>query len=312
MESGLAGAAGILLEERILRLLKTVRRCSKQGCCPDDVHKLRIATRRTDAVLRMFAVVMPRQRVRSMRQSLRQLRRAAGAVRNLDVLVERIESLTRSDAADAAESWVLSELRNRSGAAREHLSTVLESIDPKHLKRRLGKLQSRIRWHGGGGEPTVASAALLLVRPEIDRFLNSADRDLTDIARVHRLRLQGKRLRYMFESVERIWGNAVPADRLTSALRRMQEQLGDLNDQATAIEILGSVRREVPDDSSRSGTDRLIDSHRRELNERHDAFLSWWSDGGRHDLAVEIERALLALAQTGALIPGHGSVRRPG
>ena len=46
---------------------------------PEYVHQLRVATRRADAALRIFAHCLPRKVYKRARQRLRRLRQAAGA-----------------------------------------------------------------------------------------------------------------------------------------------------------------------------------------------------------------------------------------
>ncbi|REJ73790.1 MAG: hypothetical protein DWQ29_18485, partial [Planctomycetota bacterium] len=51
-EAELRPAAKLLFDDRARRLLESIRRCVRQNARPEDVHKLRIATRRVDAFLR--------------------------------------------------------------------------------------------------------------------------------------------------------------------------------------------------------------------------------------------------------------------
>ena len=54
---------------------------------PENVHQLRVATRRADAALRIFRCCLPGKTYRSARARLRTIRRAAGAARDWDVLL---------------------------------------------------------------------------------------------------------------------------------------------------------------------------------------------------------------------------------
>jgi len=61
------------------------------------VHQLRIATRRAEAALETFAPYLPGRRARWLSKKLRQVRRAAGDARDLDVLKLHLEAELRGD-----------------------------------------------------------------------------------------------------------------------------------------------------------------------------------------------------------------------
>src|SRR2546421_5497268 len=58
---------------------------------PEVVHRLRVATRRAGAALRIFRSLLPARQYRRARNRLRQLRRAAGAARDWDVFLAQLE-----------------------------------------------------------------------------------------------------------------------------------------------------------------------------------------------------------------------------
>src|SRR4051794_10914433 len=57
---------------------------------PEDVHQLRVWSRRADAALDLFADLLPRDQHRWFRKWMRRLRRAAGRARDADVLVRHV------------------------------------------------------------------------------------------------------------------------------------------------------------------------------------------------------------------------------
>ncbi|REJ94817.1 MAG: CHAD domain-containing protein [Planctomycetota bacterium] len=295
-EAELRPAAKLLFDDRARRLLESIRRCVRQNARPEDVHKLRIATRRVDAFLRTFAVVTPRRRARKLSRELRRVRRAAGDVRNLDVLIERTAPESTDHDGSTEGDWVVAQLRRRRDRAARRLSKTLRSIHSKRFRGQLARLKKRLRWRGSGSEPSIASAAAPLIRPEVDRFLAATSCDLSDISRLHRMRLRGKRLRYSLELLVALLPQDERLGRLKAALKQMQEQLGDLNDRATAIEILRQVRDTAENRSHEAEVDSLIEIQRRELTERHRTFLTWWSDDGRRKLTGEIEASLMTPA----------------
>ncbi|NEY60862.1 CHAD domain-containing protein, partial [Klebsiella pneumoniae] len=58
----------------------------------DDVHQLRIWTRRAAAALRLFDPLVPAKRGGPLKKTLKKLRRAAGRVRDCDVFLDQLEA----------------------------------------------------------------------------------------------------------------------------------------------------------------------------------------------------------------------------
>src|SRR5215212_5938250 len=57
----------------------------------EHVHRLRVATRRAAAALKLYRDWLPRKSTRWIKKRLRQIRRAASEARDLDVLIERLQ-----------------------------------------------------------------------------------------------------------------------------------------------------------------------------------------------------------------------------
>src|SRR6188768_1175139 len=56
----------------------------------EHVHRLRVATRRATAALKLYSDCVPRKQFRWLKRRLRKIRRAAGDARDLDVLSDRL------------------------------------------------------------------------------------------------------------------------------------------------------------------------------------------------------------------------------
>src|SRR6476660_2326993 len=57
----------------------------------EHVHRLRVATRRAAAALKLYRDWLPEKTRRWFKKRLRQIRRAAGEARDLDVLIQRLQ-----------------------------------------------------------------------------------------------------------------------------------------------------------------------------------------------------------------------------
>src|SRR3954452_6464358 len=57
----------------------------------EHVHRLRVATRRAAAALKLYRDWLPQKSARWFKKRLRQIRRAAGEARDLDVLIQKLQ-----------------------------------------------------------------------------------------------------------------------------------------------------------------------------------------------------------------------------
>ena len=79
---------------------------------PEIVRHLRVTARRTSVALSIFSPLLSKALVASFKQSLRNLRRSAGAARDYDVLSERLQSHLppESDSSNIRWTWIVAGL----------------------------------------------------------------------------------------------------------------------------------------------------------------------------------------------------------
>lgn len=199
----------------------------------NHVHRLRVATRRASAALRLFKPLTPHKRRRQMRDWLRQARQAAGDARDLDVLSGSVRKLTIDP---AAAQIVLAEIEAQRCQAQPPMQAVYAHLRAKNFERKVDKLVARTRWRSTGkceAEPTVAQSARQRLPSFIDELVVAARADFKSLDSLHAFRIAGKRLRYALE----IFGAAIEPDVRKVAYRRLvelQDRLGAVNDSHTA------------------------------------------------------------------------------
>jgi len=95
-----------------------------------------------------------------------------------------------------------------------------------------------VRWGAKGARPVTNTAVRILppMAKEFFRRGNHAARDRADAKQLHRFRIAAKKFRYTLDSFGRVYGGTLEG--LILQLRRIQKQLGEINDYA-------SVRRMV-------------------------------------------------------------------
>jgi CHAD domain-containing protein len=203
----------------------------------EHVHKARVATRRLRSDLRTFRPLLDPEWVRQVREGLRRAGAALGAVRDADVLMEKLRAeigdLGEPD-AEAAVSLLagLGEERERAAAQLrlvldgEPYAVLLDSLvaaadDPPMLDPLAGKGLARDVLPG------------LVRRPwrRLRRWVRELPDDPSDEA-LHEVRKRAKQLRYASEAAAPVTGRR--AAKLAKAAERLQETLGGLQDAVVA------------------------------------------------------------------------------
>lgn len=196
----------------------------------EAVHQARVATRRLRSDLRTLRPLVDEAWARSVRDELKWLAGTLGAVRDNDVLGERL----REQGADEA---LLSRLAEEGDAGRRALADAMVSTRYVALVDLLVEASAH---------PPLTSAAktrATKVLPDLVRKpwkkLRATVRALpsnpTD-EQLHEVRIRTKQTRYAAEAAAGVVGK--PARRFASALADLQSVLGELQDGAVAEEWL--------------------------------------------------------------------------
>src|SRR5262245_20911283 len=100
---------------------------TRLGTDPEDLHKMRVATRRGRALLRAGKTLVDPGRAEPVRAELGWLGGALGAVRDLDVMIEHLEGVLAELPDRERTEPVVAELQEERRAARTELLAALES-----------------------------------------------------------------------------------------------------------------------------------------------------------------------------------------
>ena len=227
-----------------------------EGLDPEGVHQMRVATRRARAALRAFRAVLPDSETKKLGSELKWLAAVLGEVRDLDVYQVNLQKYTtriaEEDAAclieykrHLAESWRKS---------REDLLACFTGQRYQELKADFSRFLARGSSQTGtkeAGAQSISDAAAKLVSRRYKRVLRDG-RAITPESpdeALHALRLDCKRLRYLFEFFEPIYGKTLRP--FVERLKRLQDELGDFNDACVATERLRQYAESLPLEATR-------------------------------------------------------------
>jgi CHAD domain-containing protein len=229
---------------------------TRLGEDPEDLHDMRVATRRLRAGLQLFAEALPVGAQR-LREELGWLGGLLGAVRDLDVELERLESWQAEVGPEDRDALgdLAAIVEQHRQEARQALLKGLESARYRRLVNALLSLLQK----GPSRRLPAARALAVVAVPELVGARHRAAVKAAKRARrsgvpsdFHRLRIRCKRLRYALEFVAEVYD-----EKTKSFVRRLvalQDGLGELQDS----EVAGARLRAQVEDGGSSLKSRTV------------------------------------------------------
>ncbi len=218
--------------ERLMRHDAGVR----LGDDPEAVHQARVATRRLRSDLHTFRDVVDPAWAGRLRDDLRGLGGELGAVRDAEVLRDRLRHrIDELDAADRdAGARLLEGLDTRREQARDRLlSTFRATAYTSLLDELVDAANEPLVLEEAASLPAASACRSMLDGPwkHVQAAAQQAKDDPTDVS-LHALRIRTKRIRYAAEAVAPVFGKR--ADGFAKASAELQEVLGEHQDSVVA------------------------------------------------------------------------------
>lgn len=192
----------------------------------EDIHTLRVSSRRLRVALWLFRDVVGRRRRGRLDRGLARLAAALGVVREWDVLIDSLAASSRN-----RTRWT-----NLRREAQAHARRTQEDRRGRRLRRRLRALRRRIARDPAFAAPLDRDAQELAVERRVQglqqRLLLAQD---GSIVALHRLRLQVKKLRYTLELLGDAGAPPPQWEAALSRLRDAQDILGQWNDRHVSV-----------------------------------------------------------------------------
>lgn len=207
----------------------------RKGEDAEDVHQMRVATRRLRASLQVVEGIFDPDQIRQFRRGLRRAATSLGVVRDLDVFLGALEATQSQPDVPAGElDLLMAAARSARASGREQMLADLRADGYMRFKRRFAIfLTSR----DAGLSPTMAASG----PPRVRDLAGSAiwrryeewrafevGLDLAHDDHLHMARIAGKRLRYTLELFSGALGRRV--DELLEQLAALQDHLGTIQD----------------------------------------------------------------------------------
>jgi CHAD domain-containing protein len=272
------------IRTRLAAVVHFLRATRRQSHRAEAIHQLRIWTRRSAAAIRHFEPLVPPKRGRKMKRRLRRIRAAAGQERDCDVMLERL----RTDPDRPSKSVIQALKQQRRRAAKRFNTLRKRMIRRDRLPHQIDDFLDSLAWpkrHSSREAPSFAAWCRTQLVSLSEPFFTLADGPLRQDAKLHELRIAGKRLRYALELAPAALP-AKPHQRLYAALSELQERLGTVCDHVSALARLKAWRAAAKSPADRRAWQTHIRRQKEQLTAERKAFLRWWSGERRRRLHV--------------------------
>lgn len=251
VRAGLVSAAERPLAQFIADLPRTAG-----GRSYEAIHDARVALRRLGALLRAFAPVLPAATVAGIKREIRWLRREMGPARDLDVFIHQTgPELIAVFGAERGLKALLEVARRRRAPLAARLAKTIASrrcaLFLKTLSRVFGPdggpSRPRRRRRRAARAPRLdqpfAPFAFAELRRRYKKLRKSADRvDKLSEGDLHRMRIRLRNFRYVCDGFRML----LPEGRylaMRSAMTKLQDHMGALNDAVTAPLLVADLAR---------------------------------------------------------------------
>lgn len=237
----------------------------------EDVHQLRVATRRASAVLDLYAELLPAKPTKLLHRSLRKIQRVAGTVRDLDVLAKRYGQVEHNNGKKLVKALHRRRLRMQLRLTRLYLWL-------RRGDRFLNQIEKLLNKAKESDTPSGPVGIWMKTRwPQlVEQFDQSTDFDTEDLAALHRFRIQIKQLRYDMELLAPVF-DFNQLERAYALVERLQERLGQIQDHVIACKTFREWDAKRNRVSRKCDLKMLIECEDEKLRQQLHDVATWWT-----------------------------------
>jgi len=207
----------------------------REGRDLEEVHAMRVATRRQRAAWRVFGASFRPGRTKRYRNGLREIASRLGTVRDLDVLLEAAD-IYRADMPVAEQRALEPLLRDWHEHRDDARVLLVRELDSDGYRRWVDDYRDFVRTDGAAVMPVLPTQPHRVRDTAGSRIWTAYEQvrgyepvlRWADVETLHELRIAGKWLRYTLEFVREALGD--DAGPLIARVTALQDHLGLMND----------------------------------------------------------------------------------
>jgi CHAD domain-containing protein len=245
---------------------------TRLGTDPENLHRMRVATRRSRAALRAARPLLEPEWTESLRGELAWLGGVLGAVRDLDVLLDNLEkeisTLDRQERKAARRLLVL--IENDRQTARRSL---LEALTGDRYRELLARLEEATVTLPVQNESFPVRNLAKRAFRKLQKQMRLVGPETTD-SELHRARIAGKRARYAAELAEPLVGKS--ASRFVKRAKEFQDVIGQHQDAVVAEARVRELTAKLGGAAEAFAAGRLVEQQRERRRAARAALPSVW------------------------------------
>jgi CHAD domain-containing protein len=215
---------------------------TRDGKDAEELHSMRVATRRMRAAWRVFGDGFRTDRTKRYRSRLREIAGRLGAVRDLDVLLDAADGY-RDDLPGPDQSALDPLLGNWRAVREDARVLLLRELDSDGYRRFVEDFRVFVQTEGAAVLPVAPTEPHRIRDTAPTRIWRTYERvrayepvlRWADVETLHDLRIAAKRLRYALEFVREPLG--APVEPLIARVVALQDHLGLLHDADVAASM---------------------------------------------------------------------------
>jgi CHAD domain-containing protein len=265
---------------------------SIDGSDIEDIHKMRVATRRMRSGFRMLGVYYKDKPTRPFIYQLKQIAKHLGKVRDLDIILEDITQYTDDPQTEA----VTSVLRKQRTKAHKRLKKYLDGKSYRSFNKTFKTFLNKPGTAARPIKDVISPHQVRHVLPGVIhdqlalvKAYDTVVDDNIDVETLHALRIEFKRLRYLVEFFEDVLGNSL--NKFIDDLKVIQDHLGRMND----IKTITYAVETICEDQNIAHPTHYLETLEKEQEENIAAFQAIWQKFNTRTVQSHLANAILAL-----------------
>ena len=241
----------------------------------EHVHRLRVATRRAAAALKLYRDWLPEKTRRWFKKRLRQIRRAAGETRDLDVLIQRLQR----ESGIQVEPVICFLAEKRRAVQPDIIKLADDMRRDDRFVRKAARLFRKIPSSDTDEQAVTPERFCDWAPQQLAKFRSSFVELLPegseDIEALHQFRIRTKALRYAIELLAPAFDPQLRKE-VYPAVEQLQEQLGNITDHIAAIRLFAEWEEHNAAQTPREGASYLDVEKTCEVEDLQN-FRNWWT-----------------------------------
>jgi putative phosphoesterase len=218
------------------------------GSDPEDVHQMRVFSRRTRTALTLFSSCFPANKLRTWNKEIARVAKSLGEARDTDVQITYLDAYLKKSAGrrNLAVSLLLSGLADKRNAIQQEVKESLQELEDSGLLSDIGEECKKALDADTGREKTENASCSRLTYLAAHIHINARIDDLlaleecvymeNDAKRHHQMRIAAKKLRYTLEIFKDLYKAGLQEE--IEEMKNLQDILGEMHDCDLWIERL--------------------------------------------------------------------------